>query len=128
MSFRGDDQRRYGQVPPVQYPVGQQQDQAGLGRRPSFNSGDDGAYHRHPQQAAAFMPPIPDNPEDELFLGNQAGANPAFARPAYGSTNQPPSAYQHHYQDTVATSASQYNAQPSYNPQVFTPSSSFQRS
>ncbi|EXM35281.1 hypothetical protein FOTG_01778 [Fusarium oxysporum f. sp. vasinfectum 25433] len=129
MSFRGDDQRRYGHVPPVQYPVAgrgqeyqqqqQQQQQPhssydDIGRRASFNGGDDAAY---------IQPPINRSPafggsgEDELFMNNNAAA-----RPGYGSTNNALSGYQHQYQDVPPTPTY------SYNPQSFAQTSGFSRS
>ncbi|KAG5664747.1 hypothetical protein KAF25_008481 [Fusarium avenaceum] len=130
MSFRGDDQRRYGHVPPVQYPVSgrgqeyqqqqqqhQQQQQSSydnIGRRASFNGGDDAAYI---QQPASRSPAFGGSGEDELFIGNNAAV-----RHGYGSTNSALSGYQHQYQDVPPTPTY------SYNPQSFAQSSGFSRS
>ncbi|ERT00208.1 RhoGEF group protein [Sporothrix schenckii 1099-18] len=143
MSFRGDDQRRFGHVPPVQYPVAnqpqqqqQQQQQPQQyeypARRPSFNNGDDSSYFDQNRQ----QPPpqhqlhhaqasIPSRGEDELFLtspvDSPAPAPPIPAKPAaYGGPVSNPatamSGYQHQYQ-TIAP-------QSSYNPQTFARSQS----
>ncbi|PHH79159.1 hypothetical protein CDD80_5526 [Ophiocordyceps camponoti-rufipedis] len=112
MSFRADDQRRYGHVPPVQYPVpGHPPDRQAAGRRLSFNSGDDAAYYG-PQSPAA--PPHHPSAEDELFF------NPSSTSPsAYGSSN---SAYQRQYQSTTPRTPPTHST---YNPQAFsTPSAS----
>ncbi|KAJ4264037.1 Rho guanine nucleotide exchange factor [Fusarium torreyae] len=136
MSFRGDDQRRYGHVPPVQYPVTgrgqeyqqqqqqQQQQQrqssydADIGRRASFNGGDDAAYLQRPlDRPTGFAGSSPGNGEDELFMNNSSAA-----RPGYGSTNSALSGYQHQYQDVPPTPTY------SYNPQSFAQTSGFSRS
>ena len=122
MSFR-DGQRRYGHVPPVQYPVagGHQDDPSGVARRQSFNSGDDAAYHTQPHGRG----PRYDNPtEDELFL---TGASAPVARQATsGSTGAALSGYHHQYQDPVPPTPQH----STYNPQTFAqqPSSAFDRS
>ncbi|KAF4978498.1 hypothetical protein FZEAL_5144 [Fusarium zealandicum] len=137
MSFRGDDQRRYGHVPPVQYPVtgrGQQYQQqpqqyqqhqqqqssydADLARRPSFNGGDDAAYLERPlDRSHGFIGGNPAASADELFLGGAPAG-----RSAYGSTSNALSGYQHQYQDNVSPNAY------SYNPQSFAQTSGFPRS
>ncbi|KAH6887994.1 CNH domain-containing protein [Thelonectria olida] len=140
MSFRGDDQRRYGHVPPVQYPVAgqpqeyqqQQQDHQQVaydtGRRSSFTGGDDAAYYQQQQQAAASQrsPAYPNanqgSGEDELFLTSAAAAG----RPVYSTAASTGalSGYQHQFQDPTPPTPSH-----SYNPQSFAQNSSnFQRS
>lgn len=115
MSFRGDGQRRYGQVPPVQYPVSGQYNnqQPAEGRRLSYVDGDDnpfdetGAPHAHAQAHAGRV-----DHRDELFMS---------ASPAGGYQQQqqqqpaPMAGYQHQYQDPAAASHG------SYNPQSFAP-------
>ncbi|GJN81525.1 CNH domain-containingprotein [Purpureocillium lilacinum] len=137
MSFRGDDQRRYGSVPPVQYPVAG--DQQGVGRRPSFNTGDDSAYYaRQPAHeppaasvaASAAAHGAQPATEDELFLTSPASnSGSSFARSQFGSTSSALSGFQHHYQQdtTPSTPGSQTT---SYNPQTFAHQSAagFQRS
>ncbi|CAM1501834.1 Fc.00g038180.m01.CDS01 [Cosmosporella sp. VM-42] len=130
MSFRRDDQQRYGHVPPVQYPVagqgqGQQQQPYGVERRPSFNSGDDSAYYRQAQEPSpAFTNAAPPAGEDELFLTSSAGAHSSPGRSAtYSSTNNALSGYQHQFQDPTPPTPSH-----SYNPQSFAQTSNFQRS
>lgn len=111
MSFRGDE-RRYGHVPPVQYPTANQD----LSRRPSFNSGDDSAAF---ESTATRQPPYPPpvntrglETEDELFMASPTGTS----RPDYGSSENSSVAmagYQHQY-------AAQTPATPTtYNPQSF---------
>ncbi|CAK7274887.1 Rho guanine nucleotide exchange factor [Sporothrix epigloea] len=95
MSFRGDIQRRYGQIPPVQYPVANQQVhlaqhqqvlqqpqdplqlQHGQSqypvRRSSFSNGDDGPYISQHQAQPPYRlhharASISSRGEDELFL------------------------------------------------------------
>jgi hypothetical protein len=124
MSFRGDDRRRYGQVPPVQYPVAGQQpaDPNAVGRRPSFNNGDDGAYNsqQHNRLRSYGNYPTQQPAEDELFLGNSTMASSSSSSTNYGSM----SGYQHQYQDPAPPTPSQ----SSYNPQAFSQPGQFQRS
>ncbi|KAK2597321.1 Rho guanine nucleotide exchange factor [Conoideocrella luteorostrata] len=128
MSFHSDDQRRYGQVPPVQYSItGQQADQqdSRVGRRPSFNTGDDSAYHNRSHNRTSSFGQAGRGGEDELFLTSPVGGgNPPIGR--YVSTNSALSGYQHQYQDPTPPTPSQ----SAYNPQNFAPSASasFQRS
>lgn len=134
MSFRGDDQRRYGSIPPVQYPISapysahqhqQQQQQQhlqqlqqpaqDLGRRPSFNTGDDrntSTYYSHhhavvnhdgPDFAHASAP----TGADELFLTNPTAAASTSTSPLAG--------FQHRFQDPAA----QPPSAAAYNPQSF---------
>ncbi|KAK9440332.1 Rho guanyl nucleotide exchange factor [Metarhizium brunneum] len=125
MSFRGDDQRRYGSVPPVQYTVaGQQQDQhgthqatsaSGVGRRPSFNTGDDAGYYtQNHNRTASFT-----RGEDELFLTGPVGRGGNVPVNRYASTSSAMAGYQHQYQDPTPPTPSQSG----YNPQSFSPSS-----
>ncbi|KAH8662341.1 CNH domain-containing protein [Xylariales sp. PMI_506] len=104
MSFRGDDQRRYGHVPPVQYPVANNQGQD-LNRSPSFNNGDDTAAQRH-----AYQPTINTRglgTPDELFLASPTDA----ARANYGSANPAMAGYQHQYTGQTPSTPSAYNPQ-----------------
>lgn len=103
MSFRADGQGRYGHVPPVQYPVAAD-DAAGLGRRQSFNNGDDAAYHSNPHGRSSS-----NVQDDELFLTSPP---PPVGRP--GAPASVLSGYPHQYQDPAAPPT------PStYNPQSF---------
>ncbi|KAJ3579084.1 hypothetical protein NPX13_g1488 [Xylaria arbuscula] len=119
MSFRGDDQRRYGHVPPVQYPVASQppQDQPAYpARTASFNNGDDSAgfssntarlpYHPHPTLNTTARGLGMD---DELFLV----ASPTIDanRPNYSNSNPAMSGYQHSYQPQSPPTPSTYNPQ-----------------
>ncbi|KAK6864811.1 CNH domain-containing protein [Apiospora arundinis] len=116
MSFRGGE-RRYGHVPPVQYPVANQatSDQATLPlRRQSFNSGDDSApFNTTVATRQSYLPPVNTrglDVDNELFLTSPTGTS----RPDYGSAaNVAMSGYQHQY-------AAQTPPTPStYNPQAF---------
>ncbi|ATY60655.1 Rho guanyl nucleotide exchange factor [Cordyceps militaris] len=148
MSFRGDDQRRYGSIPPVQYPISaqysahqqhqpppppqQQQQQQDLGRRPSFNTGDDrnsSAYYSHHQAAAVdgngpvFAHASAPAGADELFLNSPATTASSSTSPLAG--------FQHRFQDTVPQPHAAVAT--TYNPQTFvgnngTTSSAFTRS
>ncbi|KAK8049870.1 Rho1 guanine nucleotide exchange factor 3 [Apiospora phragmitis] len=115
MSFRGE--RRYGHVPPVQYPVANQatSDQPPLPlRRQSFNSGDDSApFETTAISRQSYLPPVNTrglDTDNELFLTSPTGTS----RPDYGSAaNVAMSGYQHQY-------AAQTPPTPStYNPQAF---------
>ncbi|SPN99948.1 related to GDP/GTP exchange factor Rom2p [Cephalotrichum gorgonifer] len=107
MSFRGDDQRRYGQVPPVQYPVANRpNDQAAAysTRRRSFDQGDDAALLGQ-APSHGFNGPTGG---DELFLGSSTGAAPP-----------PPSNYHSTYQNQYEQPYSQPPPPSTYNPQHF---------
>ncbi|RDA84559.1 hypothetical protein CP532_1100 [Ophiocordyceps camponoti-leonardi (nom. inval.)] len=118
MSFRADDQRRYGHVPPVQYPVpGQRPDRQAVGRRLSFNSGDDAAYYGPQSPSAPPQPPT----EDELFFDRSAGSGSPAGPSPFGSTNSALSGYQRQYQSTTPRTPPSHST---YNPQAFTQSSS----
>ncbi|CAJ2504039.1 Uu.00g114330.m01.CDS01 [Anthostomella pinea] len=116
MSFRGDDQRRYGHIPPVQYPVANSnqpsQDQPAYpARRPSFNNGDDSAGFP-PAARPVHHPTLNTSArglgtDDELFLASPTEAN----RPSYGSPNPAMSGYQHSYQPQTPPTPSTYNPQ-----------------
>ncbi|KAI0125207.1 Rho1 guanine nucleotide exchange factor 3 [Xylariales sp. AK1849] len=113
MSFRGDDQRRYGHVPPVQYPVANDQthDQP-PNRRQSFNSGDDSAPFSNatPGSRQSYQPTLNTSglrTEDELFLASPTEAS----RLNYGSTNAAMSGYQHQYTAQTPSTPSTYNPQ-----------------
>ncbi|KAM3450799.1 hypothetical protein MY5147_003510 [Beauveria neobassiana] len=128
MSFRGDDQRRYGSVPPVQYPVSgpysaqqhhqspqrHQQQTRNLSRQPSFNTGDDSntsAYYSHhaaPFDANGpnFAQPSAPAGHDELFLTSPSTT---------ASSTSPLAGFQHRFHDPAA----QPPAAPAYNPQTY---------
>ncbi|GAW21315.1 hypothetical protein ANO14919_108340 [Xylariales sp. No.14919] len=117
MSFRGDDQRRYGHVPPVQYPVASQpsQDQSSYPvRSPSFNNGDDSAGFSSVAARPQYHPTLNTTArglgmEDELFLV----ASPTIEanRANYGNSNPAMSGYQHSYQPQTPPTPSTYNPQ-----------------
>ncbi|TPX12258.1 uncharacterized protein E0L32_007144 [Thyridium curvatum] len=121
MSFRGDDQRRYGHVPPVQYPVASQHDQTQYpARRPSFNDGDDTAFFDQGRQPPPPPPPPPPRGEDELFLTSPTSPTSATSsRLTYSSSQSAMSGYQHQYQGQAPPTPSH-----SYNPQAFARSQS----
>ncbi|KAI8170589.1 Rho1 guanine nucleotide exchange factor 3 [Colletotrichum sp. SAR 10_65] len=116
MSFR-DGQRRYGHVPPVQYPTADQsQDQSYLGRRPSFNNGDDAAmFDQNRAQPPQGHQHTSSRGEDELFLTSPTGSSHSGGRHSYGSTNNALSGYQHQYQASSPPTSSH----STYNPQAF---------
>lgn len=107
MSFRADDQRRYGHVPPVQYPTGNQQQQQQQQLDPPYEY-DDG------------QPSVAHRSESELFFaGNDPSASsPGLPKPAYAGspTNSAMAGYQHQYQGQTSPST--------YNPQAFARSQS----
>ncbi|KAK1485617.1 CNH domain-containing protein [Colletotrichum cuscutae] len=117
MSFRGDGQRRYGHIPPVQYPTpDQSQDQSAyLGRRPSFNNGDDAAMFDQSRAQARGHQQSASRGEDELFLTSPTTSSHSGGRHSYGSTNNALSGYQHQYQASSPPTSSH----SSYNPQAF---------
>ncbi|KAH9884164.1 CNH domain-containing protein [Xylariomycetidae sp. FL2044] len=111
MSFRGDDQRRYGHVPPVQYPTATDPS-SNPARRPSFNNGDDSAGFNSSPGRANYQPTVNTNmrspgAEDELFLGSPTDNN----RSSYGSSHVAMSGYQHQYQPQTPPTPSTYNPQ-----------------
>jgi hypothetical protein len=119
MSFRGDDQRRYGHVPPVQYPIGgqQTQDQASQPyqpRRQSFNTGDDANLPGTNGGASQGG----RGGDEELFITSPTATT---ARPNYPTISNPAmSGYQHQYQAPAPPTPTQ----STYNPQHFARSQS----
>ncbi|KAI0540361.1 CNH domain-containing protein [Xylaria digitata] len=115
MSFRGDDQRRYGHVPPVQYPVASQpsQDQSAYPvRSPSFNNGDDSTGFSSAATRPPYHPTLNTTArglgmEDELFLA--ASPNTESNRANYGNSNPAMSGYQHPYQPQTPPTPSTYD-------------------
>ncbi|KAM0474336.1 hypothetical protein ACHAPX_007672 [Trichoderma viride] len=128
MSFRNNEGRRYGHVPPVQYPVaGQPADHSNMARQTSFNHGDDGTYYEgHPQDQYSGALTHAHRPsasvgDDELFISTQPNYPPG--RPA--SSNTAMSGYAHQYQQEQPPPTPSHAA---YNPQSFAPPSNFHRS
>ncbi|KAK3330902.1 CNH domain-containing protein [Apodospora peruviana] len=120
MSFRGDDSRRYGHVPPAQYPVAPSaQDAASYQppRRPSFNNGDDASLF---DQNAAFQGNT-GRPEEELFITSPtAGAPPTQNRLSYNPQTVAMGGYQNQYQTQLPPPpAPPPSTQSTYNPQNF---------
>ncbi|KAL8387478.1 hypothetical protein RB595_009877 [Gaeumannomyces hyphopodioides] len=120
MSFNSDG-RRYGHVPPAQYPVPGQQPQAPYGRRSSFHRGDDAAsFDAQGNNGGA------NRGEDELFLSSptaEPSSSASTTRPgSYGSINVGMAGYQHQYQTPPTPTT--------YNPAQFAsqPVSNFGRS
>ncbi|KAI1827738.1 CNH domain-containing protein [Xylaria intraflava] len=84
MSFRGDDQRRYGHTPPVRYPVANHssQDQPNYpARSQSFNNGDDSTGFSSLNTTTGGL-----GVDDELFLA--ANSTVESNRANYGSLHQ----------------------------------------
>ncbi|KAL7621361.1 Rho guanine nucleotide exchange factor [Parahypoxylon ruwenzoriense] len=115
MSFRDNDQRRYGHVPPVQYPVANRatQDQSSYpARRPSFNNGDDSGGFTSSATRPGYQPTLNTSVaglgnRDELFLASPTDPN----RSNYGNSNVAMSGYQHQYQPQTPPTPSTYNPQ-----------------
>lgn len=127
MSFRGDDSRRYGHIPPAQYPVaGAAQDQSG--RRSSFNTGDDSSFFDQGGATRLHIPQYPSGsgrPEEELFITSPSSDHPP-PPPRAGYPSQ-------HVAQHIATTGFQSQYQPAsaqtptagtYNPQLFARSQS----
>ncbi|KAI0162012.1 Rho1 guanine nucleotide exchange factor 3 [Xylariaceae sp. FL1272] len=118
MSFRDNDQRRYGHVPPVQYPVANQQsslEQSGYpARSPSFNHGDDASGFPAAARQRYQHPTLNTSGrgmshEDELFL--VASPTAEGNRASYASQSPAMSGYQHSYQPQTPPTPSTYNPQ-----------------
>ncbi|KAI1768181.1 CNH domain-containing protein [Hypoxylon sp. FL1150] len=114
MSFRDNDQRRYGHLPPVQYPVANRpsQDQSYPTRRQSFNNGDDSTGFASSAHRPGYQPTLNTTPEalagsDELFIASSTDPN----RPSYGNSNVAMGGYQHQYQPQTPPTPSTYNPQ-----------------
>lgn len=119
MAFRGDDQRRYGQVPPVQYPVSGQysnQPQSTDGRSQMLIEDDDSAYHNN-ASAEHHHRGHPTGTADELFLSHPPAGSTQSTFPPPQSTANSMAGYPHRYQDPTPATAT-HN---SYNPQSFAP-------
>lgn len=114
MSFRGDDQRRYGHVPPVQYPIaGQPTDHSSYpARRPSFDRGDDAALFGSGQSPAPAFQNAPSRGEDELFLTSPTDPSASMGNFSSYHNQYPPS------------SSIQPTSPSTYNPQQFSRSQS----
>ncbi|OIW31250.1 hypothetical protein CONLIGDRAFT_574027 [Coniochaeta ligniaria NRRL 30616] len=114
MSFRGDDSRRYGHVPPAQYavpnPAPLSPDQQNYPpRRPSFSNGDEGSFFdpssTRPQDS---YPAGAGRGSDELFIGGNAQQS----RQSYAPPNNSAIAgYQHQYTQPAAATHQAYNPQ-----------------
>ncbi|KAK0628639.1 CNH domain-containing protein [Bombardia bombarda] len=132
MSFRGDDSRRYGHVPPAQYPVaGSAQDVASYpARRQSFNNGDDATFFdRNSNRPQLPYPGANARPEEELFMTSPTADAPlAPSRMSFNPQplSMPP--YQNQYQSQAPppppTPPTANSPHSSYNPQHFARSQS----
>ncbi|KAI1445653.1 CNH domain-containing protein [Annulohypoxylon stygium] len=115
MSFRDNDQRRYGHVPPVQYPVANRssQDQATYPhRQPSFNNGDDVGAFASTATRPSYQPTLNTSVaglgnRDELFLASPSDPS----RSNYGNSSVAMAGYQHQYQPQTPPTPSTYNPQ-----------------
>ncbi|KAJ4298624.1 Rho guanine nucleotide exchange factor [Collariella sp. IMI 366227] len=122
MSFRGDDSRRYGHVPPAQYPVAPaaSQDPAGYpARRQSFNSGDDANFF---DQSAArpqsLYTATSGRGDEELFITSPTADNQSAAnRASYIPQNAAATNYQRQYQVQAYNPAAYANAAAALPPQ-----------
>ncbi|KAI2639259.1 CNH domain-containing protein [Xylaria nigripes] len=110
MSFRGDDQRRYGHLPPVQYPVTSQPSQdetAYPTRSPSFRNGDDSTNFSSSAGGGLGM-------SDELFMAGNSTVETSRAN--YGNSDPARSGYQNSYQAQTPPTPSTYNPQSFVRP------------
>ncbi|KXX75346.1 Rho1 guanine nucleotide exchange factor 3 [Madurella mycetomatis] len=126
MSFRGDDSRRYGHVPPAQYSIpasGQQDPSAYPARRPSFNDGDDSSFF---DQAATRPQPLytgsTGRAEEELFITSPTtDPQPPQSRASYIPQHAAAAGYQRQYTAQVPPPPPSHTT---YNPQHFARSQS----
>ncbi|KAL2262140.1 hypothetical protein VTK26DRAFT_2340 [Humicola hyalothermophila] len=129
MSFRTDDSRRYGHVPPAQYPVAPvptgPDSAAYPARRPSFNSGDDSGYF---DQNAARTQPLylgdvaTGRADEELFISSPTrNSQSSQNRASYIPQNAAAANYQRQYQVQVPPPPPSHST---YNPQQFARSQS----
>ncbi len=121
MSFRGDESRRYGHVPPAQYPVGDHQQPVDpnsyLPRRPSFNNGDDS---NHLGQPATRFQQSGSRGEEELFMSSEDPAQQNRTNYNNPGQNLAMAGYQHQYQGQSPPTPTH----AAYNPQNFVRSQS----
>ncbi|KAH6630331.1 CNH domain-containing protein [Chaetomium sp. MPI-SDFR-AT-0129] len=125
MSFRSDDSRRYGHIPPAQYPVGAPpQAPAGYpARRPSFNNGDDATYFdQHGSQSQPLYTGASGRADEELFITSPPlDAHSAANRASYVPQNAAAASYQRQYQVQPPPPPPSHST---YNPQSFARSQS----
>ncbi|TVY75851.1 Rho1 guanine nucleotide exchange factor [Lachnellula suecica] len=128
MSFRGNEQRRYGHIPPAQYGLPGSQDQnhsnSGLHRQSSFDNGDDAPFfdQNTSRYQSGTTPPIPGRaanmPQEELFMTAPPSQSPGSpGQGSFGSMSPALSGYQHQYQPFPTGASSP--PQAAYNPQHF---------
>ncbi|KAL5604859.1 hypothetical protein BROUX41_001810 [Berkeleyomyces rouxiae] len=130
MSFRSDSQGHYGHVPPVQYPIGDNNgaspsDATGVSRQLSFNNGDDsaGVAHYHQNQQYQQAPSHQQHQlrqqqgSDELFLPAASTAvTSARGSINHGSTYSPGSSTAYNPQTYRSNTISQpYHSSPTNN-------------
>lgn len=125
MSFRGDDSRRYGHVPPAQYPVAHSNQDAAQypPRRPSFNNGDDAALFDRNQGYVGSS----GRAEEELFISSPTSDGPgAQNRMSYQPQPLAMGGYQNQYpaQLPPPPAPPPLTTQSTYNPQSFARSQS----
>ena len=127
MSFRSDDSRRYGHVPPAQYPVAGAPPHEPAGypaRRQSFNNGDDASFFDQP--AAARPQPLftgsTGRADEELFINSPVtDAQSAQNRASYIPQGPAAAGYQRPYQAQAPPPPPSHST---YNPQAFARSQS----
>ncbi|SPQ19555.1 05c91abe-feea-4c16-b980-164e1af34d7c [Thermothielavioides terrestris] len=130
MSFRSDDSRRYGHVPPAQYPVATPpQEPVGYpARRQSFNNGDDASFFDPPNanRAQPLYTGSTGRADEELFIASpSAERQPAANRASYIPQNAAAAAYQRQYQVQIPPPPPPPPPSHStYNPQTFARSQS----
>ncbi|KAL2126916.1 hypothetical protein VTI74DRAFT_11631 [Chaetomium olivicolor] len=126
MSFRSDDSRRYGHVPPAQYPVAPAAPQEPAGypaRRQSFNNGDDASFFDQPAaRPQSLHTGATGRADEELFITSPTSdTQPAANRASYIPQNAAAANYQRQYQVQVPPPPPSHST---YNPQSFARSQS----
>lgn len=121
MSFRSDDSRRYGHVPPAQYPVAApaaHEPAAYPSRRPSFNTGDDsGFFDQTAVRSHRSYTASSGRADEELFISSPtAEAHPAHNRASYVPQSTAAAGYQRQYQAQIPPPPPSHST---YNPQHF---------
>ncbi|POS78120.1 Rgf3-like protein [Diaporthe helianthi] len=132
MSFRGDGGRRYGHLPPIQYPVPGQEQHAYPARANSFNAGDDAVLldpdrqgDVDPARQAELFMASPTASSGHQRYHSQAPPTPSTYNPQDFGRSQSTLPYHpaSRYASPAAPAAASYNPQPaSYTPPTYDPS------
>lgn len=132
MSFRGDGGRRYGHVPPIQYPVPGQEQHGYPARANSFNAGDDATLidpdrqgDADPTRQAELFMSSPTGSSGHQRYQSQAPPTPSTYNPQDFGRSQSTLPYHpaSRYASPTAPAATSYTPQPtSYTPPTYDPS------